>query len=440
MEYGERYNMLAPEQYGSRKNKSAIDHAGNKRFTMDVIRQSGTKAIYIANDAKSCYDRIILMVAYLTMRTHGISDTVAKSTIYTILNMKHYVRTAFGDSTGYYGGDKWTIKPHGCGQGNGYGPALWACISSPLLHILRNQGYGTKFHTPLSEKFIHLAAFSFVDDTDIFQTQNVASECEPFNSHALQNSYADIYGSSQRALTLWAQSLAATGGELEPSKTFYIPIFPQWEGNKLRLDQQASHHTLTIKDSKGTSTVIERKQPTEPFFSLGIWQSPDGSETRQQLHLLDIIKQWGFKTSHHKLTWQQARIAVKFTIGRTLAYSLPATAFTSRQCDALQKTYLQEVLGKIGIVRTFPANLAVAPVEFGGLGLLSFEIEQLIAHVNLILHHGPQMDSVTGRLLRTSIEYFCLESGLKGDPLLMSIPKYTTDNILYSRLTNLAFR
>ena len=30
MEYGERHNLLAPEQFGSRKHKSSIEHAVNK--------------------------------------------------------------------------------------------------------------------------------------------------------------------------------------------------------------------------------------------------------------------------------------------------------------------------------------------------------------------------------------------------------------------------
>lgn len=150
MEYGEKHGLLAKEQYGSRKAKSAIDHATNNRMAMDIIRQSKSNAIYIANDAKSCYDRIPLMVAYLIMRNFGIPVLVAQSTISTILNMKHFVRTKYGDSTTYYGGDKWPMKPHGCGQGNGYGPALLACISSPLLHIMRQQGYGTIVHWPIS--------------------------------------------------------------------------------------------------------------------------------------------------------------------------------------------------------------------------------------------------------------------------------------------------
>ena len=74
MEFGERNNLLAKEQYGSRKGKSAIQHALNKRLVLDNIRLNKIPAIYCANDAKSCYDRILLMVAYLTMRQMNISD------------------------------------------------------------------------------------------------------------------------------------------------------------------------------------------------------------------------------------------------------------------------------------------------------------------------------------------------------------------------------
>ena len=67
MEFGERHNLLAKEQYGSQKGKSAVQHALNKRLVLDNIRLNTTPAIYCANDAKSCYDRIIFMVAYLTL-------------------------------------------------------------------------------------------------------------------------------------------------------------------------------------------------------------------------------------------------------------------------------------------------------------------------------------------------------------------------------------
>ena len=65
MEYAEERGLLAREQFGSRKNKSAIEHAINKRLTLDISRQHKLNCVYIANDAKSCYDRILLMVAYV---------------------------------------------------------------------------------------------------------------------------------------------------------------------------------------------------------------------------------------------------------------------------------------------------------------------------------------------------------------------------------------
>ena len=278
----------------------------------------------------------------------------------------------------------------------------------------------------MSKKFIHLAAFSFVDDKDIFQTLNPED-----NSSRVPNERdpTDIlYSETQQALNLWVNTLAATGGELETTKTFYVPIIPYWQGTKLKLDKSTSIHKLSITNSKGCNATIEKKQPDEAFFSLGMWQTPTGLEVRQKQYLLDTIEEWGAKTNLHKLTWHQARIAAKCTIGRTLVYSLSATALTEAQCNDLQKAYLKEILGKIGVVRTFPSSIAFAPVELGGLGLMSFEIEQVISHVSIILQHGPQPASVTGQLLQSSAEYNCLETGLEGDPFQLPPKAYTTEN------------
>jgi hypothetical protein len=106
MEYGERKGFLAREQFGSRKSKSAIEHALNKRITIDVARQSKTPALYIANDAKSCYDRILLMVAYLTMRHMGVPELAAKSSIHTLVTMPRAIKTVYGKSEGTYSTDR----------------------------------------------------------------------------------------------------------------------------------------------------------------------------------------------------------------------------------------------------------------------------------------------------------------------------------------------
>ena len=135
MLFGEANNLLAPEQYGSRHGKSSIVHALNKRLVFDWMRLSHTPGIYIANDAKGCYDRIILLVAYLTMRRMGIPHAASSFSVSCLLTMVYRVRTAWGLSSGTYGGSQWQDEynkcPHGTGQGSGDGPALWAGIGSP---------------------------------------------------------------------------------------------------------------------------------------------------------------------------------------------------------------------------------------------------------------------------------------------------------------------
>jgi len=141
MKYGEKKGILAPEQYGSRKDRSAIEHTINKRLTIDITRQAKINAIYIANDVTSCYDRILLMMTYLTMRHYGVTKQAVTSSIATLFEMEHKVRTTYGISNESYGGKDWTPKPHGIGQGNGCVPTLWAGISSLMLKVMSDKGY-----------------------------------------------------------------------------------------------------------------------------------------------------------------------------------------------------------------------------------------------------------------------------------------------------------
>jgi len=56
--HAEKNNLVAPEQYGSRNGKRAVEHAVNKRITYDILRQTRLPGAMRSNDAKSCYDRI----------------------------------------------------------------------------------------------------------------------------------------------------------------------------------------------------------------------------------------------------------------------------------------------------------------------------------------------------------------------------------------------
>ena len=84
--------------------------------------------------------------------------------------LEHSIRCAYGDSVETYGSELWAVPMQGLYQGNGAGPVVWAVVSSPVLQIMQNEGFGTFFKMSLSGKTIHLVGYAFVDDTDFIQT------------------------------------------------------------------------------------------------------------------------------------------------------------------------------------------------------------------------------------------------------------------------------
>jgi hypothetical protein len=62
---------LAPEQYGSRKGHQAVDQCLNKRLTFDLSWVLHKPMALCSNDAKSCYDRVVCLVASLCLQRIG---------------------------------------------------------------------------------------------------------------------------------------------------------------------------------------------------------------------------------------------------------------------------------------------------------------------------------------------------------------------------------
>jgi hypothetical protein len=56
--HAEKHELLAKEQYGSRKGKNSIEHTIHKRFTFDIMHQTRINRAICSNDAKSCYNRM----------------------------------------------------------------------------------------------------------------------------------------------------------------------------------------------------------------------------------------------------------------------------------------------------------------------------------------------------------------------------------------------
>jgi len=121
----EQAGLLAPEQYGSRKHKSANLQCLNKCLLYNLSRFRRQTIALCSNDAKSCYDRIVLTVAALCLCRAGTTLEMVASMVRTLHGMQHSIQTAFGDSKISQGRQEWGEPIVGIGQGNGVGLQIW---------------------------------------------------------------------------------------------------------------------------------------------------------------------------------------------------------------------------------------------------------------------------------------------------------------------------
>ena len=94
----EIYNLLINKQYDSCLYRSAIHLATNKRLIYVISRKMKTNIAVCSNDARSCYDRIVHVAAFLPLRWLGIPKSMIISMLHTIHMIKYDVRNSFGGS------------------------------------------------------------------------------------------------------------------------------------------------------------------------------------------------------------------------------------------------------------------------------------------------------------------------------------------------------
>jgi len=170
MHNAERHNNIAPEQYSSCNHKAAGMQCLNKRLFYDYIRVMHIPAALCSNDAKSCYDHIILLVAALCLCCLGAPVKAMASMTSTLAQLRYHVCSAFGNLEQTQGQANWMDPVVGIGQSNGAGLQIWAAVSTPLFNILRQEGFLATIICAISRQSQTIGGFAFVDDTDLIVT------------------------------------------------------------------------------------------------------------------------------------------------------------------------------------------------------------------------------------------------------------------------------
>jgi hypothetical protein len=324
--------MKIAEQYGSRKRHRAIDLALNKALTFDILPQLKRAGAICSNDAKSCYDLIGHMLAAISMQRVGLPRNIINCLFTTLQEAVHRVRTGFGDSKATYRGPVWLVPIHGIGQGNGVGPAIWAVVSTPILNVLWEKGFGCELVRPLSSDCIKFVGYAFVDDTNIIQS-------------ALQENPISAMQHLQQASDSWEFSLRATCGALVPEKTMWWLVSFQWSGNTWRYSGiQDCHGELTVNDISNQRKTIKHLEPNQAYETLGVFLEPDGNLHEQYNKMHTAASHWADALQTGNFSKDEVWTALQSTIWRTLCYPLPALRLSKAQCDTIMTPILQYCL------------------------------------------------------------------------------------------------
>jgi hypothetical protein len=242
----------------------------------------------------------------------------------TLQNLHHTVRKIYGDSKSGYGGTLWAVSYSGIRQGNGAGPVIWAVVSTPVLKMMKYEGFGFMYKTSIEGKQLHFVGYSFFDDTDIIQpgqpggTFKVLAMC------------------MQAAMDTWEGGLRATGGSLEPEKSFgYLIRFCWKNGQWAYVSNEDTPASISVRNHAGDRVELERLEVTEAQKTLGVKTSPTGDNMAQFEHMLDASQKWAAQIKAINLRQMDYWLVLRSTIWNTLEYPLTCTTLTEKQCQQI---------------------------------------------------------------------------------------------------------
>jgi hypothetical protein len=117
VDWVEQNSWIPREIYGRRKNHEAIEVALNQCLILDISQQCCTPMVVASVDAQNCYDHIAHSIASLAVQRLQVDPRAVVAMLFTIQGMKFFLRTAFGNSSNFYGGQQMIPLQGGC-QGN----------------------------------------------------------------------------------------------------------------------------------------------------------------------------------------------------------------------------------------------------------------------------------------------------------------------------------
>ncbi len=405
--------LIPPEQYATQQSTSE-DGSFDKILESDISRQKRLPLCIISADAANCYDRVHHLIIALLFLALGVGSGSITAMLSTIQLMKFFLKTGWGESQSFMGGNILRIL-HGLCQGNGAAPAAWLMLSSVLVTVYKNLGFGSTVESPMTRVWLENMGVLFVDDTDLF----IMNEC-------VKSGY-DVWEESQGALTAWGKLLISTGGMLKPEKCFCYMVDYDWgEDGSWSYVDVTKEEPLLVPQADNASTPIAQLPVNESKKTLGVWTNPAGDCAQQLTVLTEKMEEWTNRLVVGKLPAKWGWVSYFHQLWARLKYGLGCNASPvaellqqeEEEGGPLRKLY-RKMLPYLGVNRNIKFGWRHLHSSFGGIGLRKLLTEVAIGRINLFVQHY-NAPSPLGKKLTTSLEGLQLEAGTNICPLLVN--------------------
>ena len=327
----------------------------------------------------------------------------------TLLHMKHRVKTGVGLSTEYIHHTE-DSPMYGSGQGSGAGGANWHGHNEVILKAYQDFHPPRKLHGPDPDKTVEQAGVSFVDDNTLFL------------SFLPSTSVRAMLDKCQIAISTWQALMEITGGSLALPKchnmlikyifdTFRYHKGPKYLGIPRLMRTSDFRESCTIRTTEGELVQIQTVEPDEGQRLLGVRIAADGGFKDKHKHRVKQARQMAGKLTNSAATPQDAFMIYSFRYLPAITYCLPITNFSKKQCDDIQKPFINALLPKLRINRHMKRAIIWGPTKYGGLAIKDIYTEQLCSTLNKFISHIRTGTSV-GTTLNIAIDAYQIFLGI----------------------------
>ena len=394
---------LNAAQAGSCPHHTSIEvvmSKGQKYLNSSLTRQSMAT---MDNDARSCYDRVVALLALLISHHFGVPEEICQTVGETLRTMQFKLRTALGDSEQHY-----CHSPdnpiHGVGQGGTASPALWLLVSSILFDCYQEKASGMKLSDPTHQYNLQQWLEAIIDNTSIFTNVDKNETIET------------LVRTLEQDAQYWENLLSVSGGCLELSKCFYYVL--AWtftaKGDMVPLTpeeiEEVSSKVRLQEFGKTDHTTIESKPPHEAHKTLGVWNTMIGDDSAHIKTLVKCSANMAAIVGTSGMHPYQAEVAVRMIYTPAIGYSLPAVNIPAKTLNKIQNKAMESFIPAMGYNRKTPHAILYGPKEFGGAGIPHLHTECRIHQIVTLLLHIRARTSL-GSLFMINLNWIQLTIG-----------------------------